>query len=77
MAADSSERFVLLNHLGEEFAERFRRGERRSLSECTERHPEQADRIRHLKIPDREAACFRPRTDRRRGGRNAAAHVGQ
>ncbi len=28
MAADSSERFVLLNHLAEEFAERYRRGER-------------------------------------------------
>jgi hypothetical protein len=30
MAADSSERFVLLNQLAEEFAERYRRGERPS-----------------------------------------------
>ena len=33
MAADSSERFVLLNSLAEEFAARFRRGERPSLQE--------------------------------------------
>ncbi len=37
-----------LASLAEEFAERFRRGERPSLSEYTERFPEQADRIRHL-----------------------------
>ena len=34
--------------LAEEFAERYRRGERPSLSEYTERYPEQAERIRHL-----------------------------
>ena len=48
MAADSSERFVLLNHLGEEFAERFRRGERPSLQEYIDRHPELADGIREF-----------------------------
>src|SRR5690348_10535112 len=34
--------------LAEEFAERYRRGERPSLSEYTARYPEQAGRIRHL-----------------------------
>jgi eukaryotic-like serine/threonine-protein kinase len=34
--------------LAEEFAERYRRGERPSLSEYTERYPDHADRIRHL-----------------------------
>jgi hypothetical protein len=42
MAADSSERYVLLNGLAEEFAARYRRGERPSLKEHTARHPEQA-----------------------------------
>ena len=48
MAADSSERFVLLNQLGEEFAERFRRGERPALQEYIDRHPELADEIREF-----------------------------
>ena len=48
MAADSSERFVLLNQLGEEFAERFRRGERPALQEYIDRHPELADDIREF-----------------------------
>src|SRR4051794_28487391 len=34
--------------LAEEFAERFRRGERPVLAEYTDRHPELADRIRKL-----------------------------
>src|SRR5438876_826004 len=45
MASDSSERFVLLNHLADEFAERYRRGERPSLQEYIDRHPELADDI--------------------------------
>jgi WD40 repeat protein/serine/threonine protein kinase len=48
MAADSSERFVLLDHLAGEFAERFRRGERPSLQEYIDRHPQLADDIREL-----------------------------
>src|SRR5713101_3712573 len=48
MAADNSERFVLLNELGEEFAARYRRGERPSLSEYIDRHPELADDIREF-----------------------------
>ncbi len=48
MAADSSERFVLLNQLGEEFAERFRRGERPALQEYIDRHPELSEEIREF-----------------------------
>ena len=39
MAGDSSERLVLLNHLADEFAERYRRGERPALQEYIDRHP--------------------------------------
>jgi hypothetical protein len=39
---DSSERFVLLNRLAEEFAERYRRGERPGLKDYVDRHPELA-----------------------------------
>src|SRR5256885_3754642 len=48
MAADSSEQFVLLNQLADEFAERYRRGERPSLSEYINRHPDLADEIREF-----------------------------
>src|SRR6266851_8019577 len=48
MAADSSDRFVLLNELGEEFAARYRRGERPALQEYIDRHPELADEIREF-----------------------------
>jgi eukaryotic-like serine/threonine-protein kinase len=46
MTDDSDERIVLLNELGEEFAERRRRGERPELQEYIDRHPELADDIR-------------------------------
>jgi eukaryotic-like serine/threonine-protein kinase len=46
MAALSSERYVLLNRLADEFAERYRRGERPSLQEYLDRYPELADEIR-------------------------------
>ncbi len=46
MPDDSSERFVLLNHLADEFAVRYRRGERPSLREYIDRHPQLADDIR-------------------------------
>ncbi len=46
MASDSSERFVLLNQLAEEFAARYRRGERPSLQEYVDLHPALADDIR-------------------------------
>src|SRR5260370_19310604 len=48
MARDSSERFVLLNELGEEFAARYRRGERPALQEYIDRHPQLADDIREF-----------------------------
>jgi WD40 repeat protein/serine/threonine protein kinase len=48
MATDSSERMVLLNRLAEEFAARYRRGERPALQEYIDRHPELADDIRDL-----------------------------
>jgi WD40 repeat protein len=48
MAADSSERLVLLNRLADEFAARYRRGERPSLQEYIDRHPELAGDIREF-----------------------------
>jgi Protein kinase domain len=48
MSGDSSERFVLLNHLADEFAERYRRGERPALQAYIDRHPELADDIREF-----------------------------
>src|SRR5262245_48324541 len=48
MSTDSSERFVLLNHLADEFAARYRRGERPGLQEYIERHPELAADIREF-----------------------------
>src|SRR5713226_3717879 len=48
MESDSSERFVLLNHLADEFAERYRKGERPSLQDYIDRHPELADDIREF-----------------------------
>ena len=48
MAAGDSEQFVLLNRLADEFAERFRCGERPSLSEYIERYPNLAEEIREF-----------------------------
>src|SRR5262245_4829721 len=48
MASDASQRDVLLTRLADEFAQRYRRGERPSLREYTDRHPELADDIRAL-----------------------------
>src|SRR5207248_1421498 len=48
MAADSSEQFVLLNRLADEFAARYRRGERPALQEYIDRHPQLADDIREF-----------------------------
>ena len=48
MSGDSSERFVLLNHLADEFAERYRAGERPVLQAYIDRHPELADDIREF-----------------------------
>src|SRR5438034_2587957 len=48
MASDSSEQFVLLNHLADDFAARYRRGERPALQEYVDRHPELAGDIREF-----------------------------
>jgi serine/threonine protein kinase/formylglycine-generating enzyme required for sulfatase activity/tetratricopeptide (TPR) repeat protein len=48
MPGQESERFALIDELAEEFAARIRRGERPTLEEYTNRHPELADDIREL-----------------------------
>jgi serine/threonine protein kinase/WD40 repeat protein/tetratricopeptide (TPR) repeat protein len=48
MSKFDSERYNLLDQLAEEFAERFRRGERPSIEEYSDRYPELADDIREL-----------------------------
>src|SRR5262245_22879276 len=46
--SDSEERLEFVGKLGEEFVERFRRGDRPALAEYTDRYPEYADDIRDL-----------------------------
>jgi eukaryotic-like serine/threonine-protein kinase len=48
MAIEDSKGYDLLDRLAEEFAERFRRGERPSFKEYADRYPELADDIREL-----------------------------
>ncbi len=48
MSISDSEQYDLLDQLAEEFAARFRRGERPALKEYTDRYPELADDIREL-----------------------------
>jgi WD40 repeat protein/serine/threonine protein kinase len=48
MPADSPDRFALLDSLAEEFAARFRRGERPSLKEYLDRYPDLADDLREM-----------------------------
>src|SRR5262245_9802369 len=48
MTADSSAQVILLNRLAEEYAERYRRGERPPLQDYIDRHPELADDIREF-----------------------------
>ncbi|MFI5460387.1 MAG: protein kinase [Isosphaerales bacterium] len=48
MSISDSEQYNLLDQLAEEFAARFRRGERPALKEYTDRYPELADDIREL-----------------------------
>src|SRR5207244_7273780 len=73
MADDSSERFVLLNHLADEFAARYRRGERPSLQEYIDRHPELADDIREF-FPAM-VAMEQVKDDREAPGEQAASHT--
>jgi hypothetical protein len=46
--SSSSANYVLLTRLADEFAARFRAGERPSLQEYIDRHPELAEDIREL-----------------------------
>src|ERR1700675_1921568 len=46
--SESSANYVLLTRLADEFAARYRAGERPSLQEYIDRHPELADDIREL-----------------------------
>ncbi len=48
MSISESERYDLLDRLAEEFTDRFRRGERPTLEEYTDRCPELAEEIREL-----------------------------
>jgi serine/threonine protein kinase len=48
MNEDGSSKYALLDQLAEEFAERYRHGERPSLQEYIDRHPDLADDIREL-----------------------------
>src|SRR5262245_64401845 len=48
MPADHSGQLVLLNHLAEEFAARYRRGERPRVQDYIDKHPELAADIREL-----------------------------
>ena len=48
MSMSDSEQYDLLDRIAEEFAERFRRGERPALKEYTDRYPDLADDIREL-----------------------------
>ena len=57
-----SRQYALLDQLAEEFADRFRRGERPSLKEYTDRYPELADDIREafpalVKVEQVEEIC--------------------
>src|SRR5262252_5903307 len=48
MSTSGSEKYALLDQLAEEFAARFRAGERPSLKEYLDRYPDLADDIREL-----------------------------
>ena len=48
MSKPESEQYDLLDRLADEFAARFRRGERPALKEYTDRYPELAEEIREL-----------------------------
>jgi WD40 repeat protein/serine/threonine protein kinase len=48
MARESADRYALLDSLAEEFAARFRRGERPALKEYLDRYPDLADDLREM-----------------------------
>src|SRR5262249_22073681 len=48
MPADSSANYALLGRLADEFADRYRKGERPSLKEYIDRYPDLAEQIREF-----------------------------
>ena len=48
MASAGSDRYLLLNQLAEDFARRYRQGERPAIQEYVDRYPELADEIREF-----------------------------
>ena len=48
MPISESEQYDLLDQLADEFAARFRRGERPTIKEYSDRYPDLADEIREL-----------------------------
>jgi WD40 repeat protein/serine/threonine protein kinase/tetratricopeptide (TPR) repeat protein len=71
MSSAGSDNYLLLNRLAEEFADRYRRGERPSLQEYIDRHPELAADIREFfpAMADMEQA----KEDREQAGGQPAA----
>src|SRR5207245_11236266 len=65
-----------LEKLAEEFAERFRRGERPALTEYVEKHPELADEIRDLFPALVEMEEMRPAGNQPTGPYGRAAGIG-
>ena len=73
MPNSDSEQYDLLDRLAEEFAERFRRGERPALEEYTDRYPELAGEIRELfpamvKVEEVDDKLIDPESDARTPG---------
>ncbi len=77
MSISESGEYDLLDQLAEEFAERFRRGERPSLKEYTDRYPDLADDIRELfpaMVRVEQAEVGRQGMDEERTGEARAAN---
>ncbi len=77
MSTSDSDQFGRLDRLAEEFATRFRRGERPSLKEYTDRHPDLADEIRELfpALVKVEQAEARQHGDDDKTGDSTASHL--
>ena len=80
MSISESGEYDLLDQLAEEFAERFRRGERPALKEYTDRYPDLADEIRELfpaMVRVEQAEVGRQGMDEERTGEARAANPHQ
>ena len=76
MSISESGQYDLLDRLAEEFAARFRRGERPALKEYTDRYPELAEEIRELfpaMVKVEQAEGGRPVEDEQTGDSRAAS----